>query len=100
MRFKQLVDKYASKLVYKYSNLFDSILFILLIFSIPGIYFFTKFGGIFFKRSRELLKKSRVYLIPDHYYYPLFKDSRLKKSLRYPRFLPGVDFEKKNSYYF
>ena len=37
-------------------------------------------------------KKVGVYPIRDHYYYPLFKDSRLKKSLREPRNLPGIDF--------
>ena len=56
------------------------------------MYIFTRFGGRRLKFSRELLKKVGVYPIRDHYYYPLFKDSRLKKSLREPRNLPGIDF--------
>ena len=60
------------------------------------MYIFTRLGGKRLKFCRELLKKFGVYLIRDHYYFPLFKDSRLKKSLREPRYLPGVDFcEKK-----
>ena len=56
------------------------------------MYIFTRLGGRRLKFSRELLKKVGVYPIRDHYYNPLFKDSRLKKSLREPRNLPGIDF--------
>ena len=60
------------------------------------MYIFTRFGSRRLKFSRELLKKIGVYPIRDHYYFPLFKDSKLKKSLREPRYLPGIDFcEKK-----
>ncbi|QNJ16026.1 methyltransferase domain protein [Synechococcus sp. A18-40] len=34
----------------------------------------------------------RIYPITDHYYQPLFVDSRLKNSLRDKRNLPGLDF--------
>ena len=56
------------------------------------MYIFTRLGGKRLKFSRELLKKIGVYPIRDHYYFPLFKDSKLKKSLRDPRYLPGLDF--------
>jgi len=80
------------KFIFKFSFFFDLFIFFILIFSIPGMYIFTRFGGRRLKLSRELLKKVGVYPIRDHYYYPLFKDSRLKKSLREPRDLPGIDF--------
>ena len=80
------------KFIFKFPFFFDLFIFFILIFSIPGMYIFTRFGGRRLKFSRELLKKVGVYPIRDHYYYPLFKDSRLKKSLREPRNLPGIDF--------
>ena len=80
------------KFIFKFLFFFDLFIFFILIFSIPGMYIFTRFGGRRLKFSRELLKKVGVYPIRDHYYYPLFKDSRLKKSLREPRNLPGIDF--------
>ena len=86
------MKKLINKLIYKYSYFFDLVLFLILLFSIPGMYVFVKFGSKTFKLSRELLKKFGVFPIKDHYYYPLFKDSRLKRSLREPRFLPGIDF--------
>ncbi len=76
----------------KYSFLVDLFLFFILIFSIPGMYVFTRLGSRKLKFSRELLKNIGIYPIQDHYYFPLFKDSRLKKSLREPRYLPGIDF--------
>ena len=80
------------KIIFKFLFFIDLFIFFVLIFSIPGMYVFTRFGGRKLKFSRELLKKVGVYPIRDHYYYPLFKDSRLKKSLREPRNLPGIDF--------
>ena len=43
-------------------------------------------------KCREYLKSTGVYPILDHYYQPLFRDSRLKKSLSEARFLPGIDW--------
>jgi len=80
------------KIIFKIFFFIDLFIFFILIFSIPGIYIFTRVGGKRLKFSRELLKKVGVYPIRDHYYYPFFKDSRLKKSLREPRNLPGIDF--------
>tara|TARA_B100001029_G_C15029423_1_gene435873 strand:- start:89 stop:1066 length:978 start_codon:yes stop_codon:yes gene_type:complete len=74
---------------------FDFILFFILLFSIPGFLFFARYGGKKLSLSRRLLKKSGIYPIRNHYYYPLFKDSILKKSLREPRNLPGIDFVEK-----
>ena len=75
----------------KFTHLLDPFVFVLLIISIPGFYLFARYGGRKLKFSRQLLKKSGVFPIRDHYYYPLFNDSRLKKSLREPRYLPGID---------
>ena len=80
------------KFIFKFLFFVDILIFFILIFSIPGMYIFARFGGRRLKFSRELLKKVGVYPIRDHYYYPLFKDSRLKKSLREARNLPGIDF--------
>jgi len=38
-----------------------------------------------------MLKNLGIYPIRDHYYNPLFKDINLKKSLREPRYLPGIN---------
>jgi len=81
----------VKKIILNFSLFFDLLIFFILIFSIPGMYIFTRFGGKRLKFSRELLKKIGVYPIRDHYYFPLFKDSKLKKSLREPRYLPGID---------
>lgn len=83
------------KIIFKFLFFIDLFIFFILILSIPGIYIFTRFGSKRLKLSRELLKKVGVYPIKDHYYFPLFKDSRLKKSLREPRNLPGIDFSEK-----
>jgi len=42
--------------------------------------------------SRKIFDAVGVYPILDHYYEPLFKKSRIKKSLREDRILPGLDF--------
>ena len=70
---------------------FDLILFIPLLISIPAFFIFARIGGRRFKICRNLLKKARVYPIRDHYYYPLFNDEKLKKSLRKVRYLPGLN---------
>ena len=54
---------------------------------------FAKRGGRRLPKSREFLKSIGIYPILDHYYQPLFRDSRLKKSLREPRPLPGIDWK-------
>ena len=57
----------------------------------PFLKLYTKYTGASLPKSRQLLKKLGVYPISDHYYQPLFNDERLKKSLREPRHLPGID---------
>lgn len=42
--------------------------------------------------SRRIFDAVGVYPILDHYYEPLFKKSRVTKSLREDRVLPGIDF--------
>jgi hypothetical protein len=42
--------------------------------------------------SRKIFDTVGVYPILDHYYEPLFKMSRIKKSLKEDRVLPGIDF--------
>ena len=87
----KIIDSFIRKFTRKFTYLLDPLIFVLLIISIPGFYLFAKYGGRKLKYSRQLLKKSGVFPIKDHYYYPLFNDSRLKKSLREPRYLPGID---------
>jgi len=79
-------------LLKKFLQVTDITLLCILFFSAPGFYVFVRFGGRRLKLCREFLKKIGVYPIKDHYYYPLFKDSKLHKSLRKPRYLPGIDF--------
>ena len=55
------------------------------------MYIFTRLGSRRLKFSREFLKNIGIYPIRDHYYFPLFRDSKLKKSLREPRYLPGIN---------
>ena len=59
--------------------------------SIPSCFIFARIGGRRLKFCRKLLKKVGVYPIRNHYYYPLFDDSKLKKSLREERELPGIN---------
>jgi hypothetical protein len=54
--------------------------------------FYARLGGTRLPKCREHLKATGIYPIRDHYYQPLFKDSRLKQSLREPRHLPGIDW--------
>lgn len=53
---------------------------------------YTKFGGARLKNLRALLQTIGIYPIADHYYQPLFKHSKLRKSLRSKRYLPGIIF--------
>ena len=45
--------------------------------------------------SRKIFDAVGVYPIVDHYYEPLFKKSRITKSLREDRVLHGIDFNEK-----
>jgi len=60
--------------------------------SAPILKIFARLGGSKLPRSREFLKSIGIYPIRDHYYQPLFRDSRLKKSLSEARALPGIDW--------
>lgn len=73
----------------------DVVFFITIIFIGPFLYLYTRFNGFRLPFSRELLKKIGVYPIKDHFYEPLFKDSRLKKPLNQKRFLPGIKLREK-----
>jgi hypothetical protein len=59
----------------------------------PIFKFYARVGGRRLPKCREYLKSAGIYPIRDHYYQPLFNDSRLKKSLKKPRSLPGVDWQ-------
>ena len=76
--------------------LFDLIILLPLLISIPSFLIFARIGGRRLKFSRNLLKKSGVYPIRNHYYFPLFDDSKLKKSLRKERYLPSINLNKDN----
>ncbi len=89
---KKFISRFFLWFFLRFTKVIDLFLFFILIFAIPGMYIFTRLGSRKLKFSRELLKNIGIYPIRDHYYYPLFKDSKLKKSLREPRYLPGIDF--------
>lgn len=75
----------------RFISFIDPFLIIPLLISTPAFYIFARIGGKRLKFSRKLLKKFGIYPIRDHYYSPLFKDINLKKSLREPRYLPGIN---------
>ena len=65
---------------------------------IPGLLmlFFRRFGPARLPISSIILKKIGVWPIRNHYYEPLFNNTNLKKSLRLPRDLPGIDMNEDN----
>lgn len=73
--------------------LIDSALLVPLAIATPVFKIFMKFGSHNLPICRKFLKSTGVFPIRDHYYYPLFNDSRLTKSLREPRQLPGIDWK-------
>jgi hypothetical protein len=81
----------------KYLNIITPFLDIALIgplaITAPIFWIFARIGGKKLPKCRELLKTTGIYPIRDHYYQPLFRDTRLKKSLRDPRLLPGIDWK-------
>jgi len=79
--------------VLKLVPLVDILLLVPLAVTAPILKIFAKLGGGRLPKCRELLKAARIYPIPDHYYYPLFRDSILKKSLGEKRSLPGIDWK-------
>ena len=83
------------KFIKKVTNYIDLLLIIPLLISFPAFYIFARIGGKRLKFSRKLLKNLGIYPIRDHYYNPLFKDINLKKSLREPRYLPGINFSER-----
>ena len=84
--FKKIILKYIPLKVV------DKFFYYQLLIIAPFLKLYTKYTGASLPKSRELLKKVGVYPILDHYYQPLFNDARLKKSLREPRNLPGINF--------
>ena len=84
----------CKKIILKYIPLkvVDIFFYYQLLLIAPFLKLYTKYTGASLPKSRELLKKVGVYPILDHYYQPLFNDARLKKSLRQPRHLPGINF--------
>ena len=83
----------CKKIILKYIPLkvVDKFFYYQLLLIAPFLKLYTKYTGASLPKSRELLKKVGVYPIMDHYYQPLFNDARLKKSLREPRHLPGIN---------
>jgi predicted O-methyltransferase YrrM len=72
--------------------LIDRALLVPLAISASVFKIFMKVGSHNLPVCRKLLKSTGIYPIRDHYYQPLFNDSRLTKSLREPRQLPGIDW--------
>ena len=84
---------FCKKIILKYVPLkvVDKFFYYQLLLIAPFLKLYTKYTGASLPKSRELLKKVGIYPILDHYYQPLFNDARLKKSLREPRHLPGIN---------
>jgi len=82
------IKKYLKNL----SPAIDLALLIPLAVAAPIFIAFARVGGRKLPKCREYLKSIGVYPIRDHYYQPLFRDSRLKKSLSEARPLPGIDW--------
>ena len=81
------------KTIKKILPLIDSALLVPLAIAAPVFQIFMKLGSHNLPICRYFLKSTGVFPIRDHYYYPLFNDSRLTKSLREPRQLPGIDWK-------
>ena len=94
--FLKLVLFVIRRFLIKILPLVDLIILFPLLISIPLFRLFARIGGRRLRFSRELLKKSGVYPIRNHYYFPLFDDSKLKKSLREERNLPAINLNKSN----
>jgi len=86
----------AKALLNRFPNSRDELLLKMLHLAAPIFKRFSQYGGANLPKCREYLKSVGVYPISDHYYQPLFQDSRLKRSLREPRHLPGIDWQIEN----
>lgn len=53
---------------------------------------YRRIGSNNLRQSTNILKQIGVFPIRDHYYEPLFNDRHLKRNLRQPRELSGIDF--------
>ena len=53
---------------------------------------YRRVGSHNLRRFTNVLKRIGVFPLIDHYYEPLFNDQHLKKDLRKPRKLPGIEF--------
>jgi predicted O-methyltransferase YrrM len=83
----------VKKTLQKLYPLIDVALLVPLVIAAPIFKTFAKIGGSKLPKCREYLKSAGIYPILDHYYQPLFRDSRLKKSLKETRLLPGIDWK-------
>ena len=63
-----------------------------LFLALPVMKMFVTVGARRLPASREFLKRRGVFLIPDHYYWPLFNDEELTRSLSDRRDLPAIDW--------
>ena len=83
---------FFKKVASKLTPIIDISLLVPLAISTPIFKTFARIGGSKLPKCREYLKSIGVYPILDHYYQPLFRDSRLKKSLSEARSLPGIEW--------
>ena len=73
-------------------NIFDKLLFVLVIPSALILKLYRRLGSQDMKLSSLILKKIGVFPIRNHYYEPLFKFSDNDKKLLVNRKLPGIKF--------
>lgn len=80
------------RLIIKVVPLIDIILSPFVFLSTCLLFFIRRMGIKRMKISKKIFMKIGIFPIIDHYYEPLFKTSKLKKSLREDRELPGINF--------
>ena len=70
----------------------DHLLVLLIAMTIWPYRWFSVHGGGHYPRAQRSLRKRKVMVIPDHYYWPLIDPTTLTRPLDEVRDLPGIDF--------
>ena len=79
-------------IIRKVSAFFEIFFIPLILLASLIMYLYRRIGSKYLKISTLILKTIGIFPIRDHYYEPLFNHRHLKKDLRIPRELPGIDF--------
>ena len=74
------------------SQTLDRLLVFLFAITIWPYHWFSVYGGARYPKAQRSLRKRKVMVIPDHYYWPLINPTALTRPLDEVRDLPGIDF--------